>query len=244
MTTELGPAARALLDAARRGMSPDAAATRRVRAKIAAAVGRDAVAATSAKLAAGGKIAMVSVLAAVLTGAYLYARGHEQAMAPLPHVTAIESRPVPPEARQLEAPDPDEAPDVDLDAIELDPAPAAPPRLAPDVARPARARAAPSTAPAVATKPEVHSDLSREVELVDQAMAGLRRGDTAAALDAIHHYDLETAGRGQLAEDAAAIAVEALCQRGDPTSGAMLEAFERRWPHSAQRARLLGACHR
>jgi hypothetical protein len=107
---------------------------------------------------------------------------------------------------------------------------------------------APSSAPpAVATTPKVHgdrSDLSREVELVDQAMAGLRRGDTAAALDAIRHYDIETAGRGQLAEDAAAITVEALCQRGDPASGAMLEAFDRRWPHSAQRARLLGACHR
>jgi hypothetical protein len=104
-----------------------------------------------------------------------------------------------------------------------------------------------SAPPAVATTPKVHgglSDLSREVELLDQAMAGLRRGDTAAALDAIRHYDIETAGRGQLAEDAAAITVEALCQRGDPASGAMLEAFDRRWPHSAQRARLLGACHR
>jgi len=54
MTTELGPAARALLDAARRGMSPDAAATRRVRAKIAAAVGRDAVAATMFEAGAQG----------------------------------------------------------------------------------------------------------------------------------------------------------------------------------------------
>jgi hypothetical protein len=239
MTTELGPAARALLDAARRGMSPDGAATRRVRAKIAAAVGRDAVAATSVKLAAGGKIALVSVVAAALTGAYLYLRGGEQPVATIPHVTVVESRPVPPQTRHLEAPS------VDIDAIELDPPPPAPPRPAPHVARPVPARVAPSSAPpAAATRPEVHGDLSREVELVDQAMAGLRRGDTAAALDAIRRYDVETAGRGQLAEDAAAIAVEALCQRGDPTSGAMLEAFEHRWPHSAQRARLLGACHR
>lgn len=244
MTTELGPAARALLDAARRGMSPDAAATRRIRAKIATAVGRGGAAATSMKLAVGGKIAVVSVVAAVLTGAYLYARGHDQAIAPIPHATVIDGRPPPPEARQLEAPDADEAPDVDIDAIELDPAPAPPPRLAPHVARPAPARVEPSTAPAVATRPEVHGDLSREVELVDQAMAGLHRGDTAAALEAIRRYDIETAGRGQLAEDAAAITVEALCQRNDPASGPMLKAFERRWPHSAQRARLLGACHR
>jgi len=239
MTTELGPAARALLDAARRGMSPDAAATRRVRANIAAAVGRGAGAAASAKLAAGGKIAIVGVVAAALTGAYLYARADEPAVVALPHVTVTESRPLPPETRQLEAPR------VDLDAIELDPAPAVPPRPAPHVARPAASRMAASTAaPAAATVPRVHADLSREVELVDQAMAGLRRGDTAAALDAIRRYDIETAGRGQLAEDAAAITVEALCQRGDPTGGTMLEAFERRWPHSAQRARLLGACHR
>jgi hypothetical protein len=239
MTTELGPAARALLDTARRGMSPDAAATRRVRAKIATAIGPGAVAATSVKLAIGGKIAMVSVLAAALTGAYLYARGDEQAIATIPHVPVTESRPVPPQTGHLEAPS------ADIDAIELDPAPAAPPRPAPHVARPVPARVAPSPAPpAVAARPGVHGDLSREVELVDQAMAGLRRGDTAAALDAIRRYDIETAGRGQLAEDAAAITVEALCQRGDPASGAMLEAFERRWPHSAQRARLLGACHR
>ena len=239
MTTELGPTARALLDAARRGMSPDAAATRRIRAKIATAVGRGAMTATSAKIAAGAKIAIVGAVAAALAGAYLYARAHEQAVVAIPHVTAIESPPVPPQTTHLEAPG------GDLEAIELDPAPAAPPRLPPHVTRPSPARVAPSTAPpTAATRSAVHADLSREVELVDQAMAGLRRGDTAAALDAIHRYDLETAGRGQLAEDAAAIAVEALCQRGDPTSGAALEAFERRWPHSAQRARLLGACHR
>jgi hypothetical protein len=94
-------------------------------------------------------------------------------------------------------------------------------------------------------KPPVkHADLAREVALVDQAMAGLRRGDTTAALDAIHRYDAETAGGGQLAEDAAAIAVEALCQQGDGSASAKLDAFDRRWPHSAQRARLSTACHR
>jgi hypothetical protein len=239
MTTELGPTARALLEAARRGMSPDAAATQRIRAKIATAVGGGAVAATSVKLTVGAKIALVGALAAALAGAYLYARAGEQTIVAIPQVAVIESRPAPPQTTHLEAPS------VDLDAIELDPTPATPPRLAPHVTRPSPARVAPSTAPpAVVTRPTVHADLSREVELIDLAMAGLRRGDPAAALDAMRRYDVETAGLGQLAEDAAAITVEALCQRGDPASGARLEAFERRWPHSAQRARLLGACHR
>jgi hypothetical protein len=75
-------------------------------------------------------------------------------------------------------------------------------------------------------------------------MAALRRGDASEALAAIRDYDRETLGGGQLAEDAAAIAVEAMCQRGDAAASARLDAFDRRWPHSAQRARLQTACHR
>ena len=102
-----------------------------------------------------------------------------------------------------------------------------------------------SHAPVAPVPPPAKSaDLAREVALIDQAMVALRRGDSDGAVDAIRIYDRETAGRGQLAEDAAAIAVEALCHRGDAAASAKLDAFDHRWPHSAQRVRLTAACHR
>ncbi|HWU87301.1 MAG TPA: hypothetical protein VN253_08500, partial [Kofleriaceae bacterium] len=86
------------------------------------------------------------------------------------------------------------------------------------------------------------ADLAREVELVDRAMAALHRGDPSGALAAVHAHGVETAGAGQLAEDAAAIEIEALCRLHDPSVGAKLAAFDARWPESAQRARLPTRC--
>ena len=52
----------------------------------------------------------------------------------------------------------------------------------------------------------------------------------------------ETRGSGQLAEDAAAIEVEALCRLHDPSVSAKLDAFDARFPRSAQRSRLTTEC--
>jgi hypothetical protein len=84
--------------------------------------------------------------------------------------------------------------------------------------------------------------LKREIELVDDAMQALHRRDFAGALAAIHSYQLETSGAGQLAEDAYAIEVEALCATGDPAAPVKLATFLERWPRSAQRPRLGAAC--
>jgi len=73
-------------------------------------------------------------------------------------------------------------------------------------------------------------------------MGQLRHGDYTTALATIHTYDTETAGRGQLAEDAAAIEVEAECRSKSSTAAARFDAFDRAWPLSAQRARLVEAC--
>lgn len=73
-------------------------------------------------------------------------------------------------------------------------------------------------------------------------MAALRGGDAAGALKAVQRHAVETAGRGQLAEDAAAIEIEALCHLHDPTTNAKLEAFDARFPRSAQRSRLSNRC--
>lgn len=92
-----------------------------------------------------------------------------------------------------------------------------------------------------ASSPEPAS-LAREVELIDQAMIALRRGNPADALTSIRAHSLETRGAGQLAEEAAAIEVEALCRLGRPEAATKLAAFDERFPRSAQRARLTQSC--
>jgi len=83
--------------------------------------------------------------------------------------------------------------------------------------------------------------LAREVELVDRAMTALRLAQYDVELATIATFDRETAGQGQLAEDAAAIAIETHCKRHDRATE-LLDAFDRRWPSSAQRSRLTAAC--
>ena len=112
---------------------------------------------------------------------------------------------------------------------------------------PAVAPAAPEPAPAApgavpATGPAAGISLGREVELIDRAMAALRRGDPGAALRGMQDYAREAGGGGQLAEDAAAIEVEALCKLGDPAAADRRARFDTRFPRSAQRARLAAAC--
>ncbi len=244
MMHELGPNARALLDAAREGLGPDADAVRRMRAKIDASIAGGAAGA-----AAGGgggalavKLGIVAVVAAIAAGAFVYGRGGgEQAIEPrveLPLARAETATAVP--SREAAAP---EAPEEEI-------------VMAPIVREVERKRApivaispnAPSASPATAPAPAPpapaprRADLAREVELVDRAMAALRRGDPAGALAAVRVHVAETAGAGQLAEDAAAIEIEALCRLHDETAAAKLAAFDVRWPASAQRSRLTTRC--
>jgi hypothetical protein len=108
--------------------------------------------------------------------------------------------------------------------------PATPPHSAATHAAPAAPRRAPV------------ADLAREVELVDLAMAALNRGEPRVALSAVQRHAAETGGRGQLAEDAAAIEIEALCQLHDPATAIKRAAFDARFPRSAQRSRLEDRC--
>jgi hypothetical protein len=85
------------------------------------------------------------------------------------------------------------------------------------------------------------ASLGREVELIDNAMAAIRRHDAASALQTLTTFERETLGQAQLAEDAAAIELEARCAlREDVT--AKLAAFDTKWPSSAQRSRISTAC--
>jgi hypothetical protein len=252
MTHELGPGSRALLDAAREGLGPDPAAIRRMRAKIDASI---AGGAAGAGAATGGgalavKLGVACVIAALAAGALLYARRGEEsidpgAQDPGPRVTdrsgpassaersagatQLPSREAAPEARAPAAdPEIEMAPLVVGEVARRPRAPSASPAAAP--------------APAPAPAPPKGVELAREVELVDQAMAALRRGEPAAALAAVRVHAAETAGAGQLAEDSAAIEIEALCRLRDGAVAAKLAAFDARWPESAQRSRLTARC--
>lgn len=223
MTHDLGPTARALLDAAREGLAPDAATLARVRAKVAAT---STVAATGSALAI--KLALVGVAAVIATGVAL--------RAPV-------TRPVAPPTIELSAAATDAVPAVRVvaHAREATPPPSRP-AASPSRPRAVVTRAAPATIVPPPPSAARGIDLAREVQLVDDAMAALRRHDLGGALAAVRTHARETAGRGQLAEDAAAIEIEALCQLRDRGVAAKLAAFDARWPASAQRSRLTTSC--
>ncbi len=244
----LGPEARALLDAAREGLSPDPAAVRRVHARIHVATGGAAAAGT----ALGVKLALIALVAAgVVVGAGAYGRRGPAAV-PLPAIELANPPERPLEATAHEVPPP---PGDDEALIALLPVPHAPvrrtaphPAPEPKAVAPAAAMATPGAGPVAqpggqpGPQPGAPIELGREVELVDQAMAALRRGDPRAALRVMQDYAREAAGGGQLAEDAAAIEVEALCKLGDPSAVDRRARFDARFPRSAQRARLAAAC--
>ncbi|MBL9017560.1 MAG: hypothetical protein JNL83_25445 [Myxococcales bacterium] len=207
---ELSASARALLDAARDGLTPDAAAVRRVRDKVAAGT------AAGAGVALALKLGVLSVIAAVAIGGAVHASrdgggdGHAAPAIALPS-SGSESAPV----------------EVQSGGV-ADPAP------------PARA---PVPVPAIAMpRSEARADLAREVALIDRAMVALKAGDAREALMHVRTHGKETRGSGQLAEDAAAIEIEALCRLHDAAVSAKLDAFDARFPRSAQRSRLTTEC--
>jgi hypothetical protein len=243
---QLGPESRALLDAARDGLGPDEVAIRRMRARVSAlaaggalgiAAHSHAAAATTAtttastSLAIGGiaaKLAVVAITigAAVGTRAVIHARSSPAPRAPIVEVSTPSS-----------SLDRDElAPIVVEQVRETAPPPAPLPHVTPMPMPP------PVPMPPAPPPPPPAPSLARETELVDAALAAMSHGYLAEALVAIERYTTETAGRGQLAEDAATIEIEARCRLRDPRAAEGLAAFEARWPQSAERARLVAAC--
>jgi hypothetical protein len=253
---------RSLIAAAREGLAPDAAVAARVRAKVAAAVGASTAAATgsaAAIKAAGSASTLVKLAAALvavgtITAAAVVAQSERTPDAPRLSVTPTASddevrddiRVVAPSerlsehslARMIET----SAPIAAAHAGET-PTTATAEATAADVATADLAAASPHSRAAAATEadePEGAS-LAREVELIDLAMVSLRKRAPHAALEAIKAYHRVTHGRGQMAEDAAAIEIEARCNM-DLDATEHIERFDRKWPESAQRERIQTAC--
>ncbi len=232
----LSPRAQALLDAARDATGPDDAAIARMRGRIAGgAAGGVGVAAATKVVTAGGlsggaKLALaVLAVTAVGSGAWWIARGGDE---PRDRVQPPAKVAVQPSASALPAVTPAVPPPVSAPARS-----ARPDDPPPDVANGPTAPAPRRTPP-----PRAKLSLADEVALVDDAMAALRRDDAAAALAAADDHVTTFGRNGQLAEEAAAIRVEALCKLGDGRWSDALDAFDARWPRSAQRPRLTAAC--
>jgi hypothetical protein len=256
---------RSLIAAARQGLAPDAAVAARVRAKVAAAVGVGAatgsVAAIPTAKAAGSSAALLKLGAALLVigvvaTALVLTRPAHTPEAPRIAVTPRNTDDLRSEDRVVAS-----AP-VTERALAVRPgtheshalAPATPVEAAggaepsavePD--QPAQEETESADAAAKRTKRGADEELaegvslSREVELIDLAMVSLRKRAPHAALEAIKAYDRETHGRGQMAEDAAAIEIEARCNMNlDATT--QIERFDTKWPESAQRERIQTAC--
>lgn len=255
---------RSLIAAAREGLAPDAAVAARVRAKIAAATG--VAAATGAAVAVAvpkattgvtvakilGALLAVSVVASVAVvtrpdrttprAPQLELRSTEQAdeIRAEVHVVAPSDSTMPPAAKPRHDVHATHAGAIDPLAIEIDPAEdastATPPQTSGAADNPHTRRQRGS-----ADEDFDSISLSREVELIDLAMVSLRKNVPHAALEAIKAYNRETGGRGQMAEDAAAIEIEARCLQ-DMDVTALLDRFDHKWPESAQRERVQTTC--
>jgi len=256
--TQLGPTSRALVAAARDGLGdPDPATAARVRARIAAAIAGGAVAtstvATSSATSASTSPAASAVGSVSTTGS----------VAAIPAASAVASTlalklglvvvaigavvttgVVVDRTRSSPAGAPAIAAPITSDDEPHGTIHVAAPEARPDLGRLGRPAAVPSR-PAAGRPDAVPTvsgpTLAREVELIDRAMSELRLAHYATALLTIDLFERETAGHGQLGEDAAAIAIEAHCRLHDSVTG-MLDAFDRAWPSSAQRTRLTAAC--
>ena len=250
--SELGPIAKLLVEGARDGLAPDDAAIARVRARVAATVAAGAAATTigtgvaKASTAVASKLAIVAIVASVASGSAVLIAMH--ARAPQPQRASGPAMRV---TRDVTPSSPSPAP---IQHVEESPPPASPPPLSPSPSPRPHVAPAPRSSPApmpsapvpslspITPPPPPIATLAREVSLVDEANAALHAGHLDAALAAIDVYERETLGGGQLAEDAAAIELEALCKAHAPSAATKLADFDRRWPGSRERARVVAAC--
>ena len=216
---------RNLLEAAREGLSPDAAAMARVRAKVAASVtaSTGSAVAIPAKAATGlaVKVGIGVLVVAALGGAIVATRSRHGADSARIAITSTDG-------------------DERHDVIKVSTAEPRVTATTSGIARPTRKPTPVGVVPAPAPAAEPAS-LAREVELIDRAMLLVRRGDVRDAIGVFGTFERETRGHGQMAEDASAIEIEARCRLREDV-GDMLSAFDRRWPSSSQRSRLQSLC--
>jgi hypothetical protein len=231
---------RSLLNAAREGLAPGADVAARVRAKVAAAVTVPAATPVAAPVSAPGSSSLLLKLGAALlavgvVATVLVATPERAPEAPLVSVTSHDGDDAPEHVHVAAPNDPLVIPDAPARRGKHAVAPAV--VATPALADPSTDRASIERAP-VEREP---ATLSREVELIDLAMTSLRKNAPLVALEAIRAFEHETLGKGQMAEEAAAIEIEARCVLREDVTDALAR-FDRKWPESAQRERIQTAC--
>jgi outer membrane biosynthesis protein TonB len=258
---ELGPEARAILDAGRAGDEPTGDDRRRMRASImraiatGAAVGAASTAAetsAAAGLKAGAASAWKVVAGLLLAGAVASAGAaavHSAGDAP-PHPTAAaapvaSARTQPPALPPPDAPAPaaSEAPAPDPVPAAPTPPPApvpAPAALHPSAAPVASARGEASASAAPAPQPPPEDPLAAESRGLGAAYRAMQDGDPRRALALL---DEQQAKGSALREEREAARVLALCQAGRVDEGRAAAArFLQASPRSPLADRVRGAC--
>jgi hypothetical protein len=225
---------RSLLAAAREGLGPDAATAARVRARVASAVAPAAATTAAGSSGALLKLAALAVIAGVIATGFAIPRG-PRANAPTLSLRANDTdepaaRIAPTASRESALPRARNHAATSLTAADANNA-----SSTNREGEPASVTCEPAS---LAREP---ASLAREVELIDNAMSALRNSEPATALQTLAIFERETLGHAQLAEDAAAINLEARCAL-DQDVTARLAAFDAKWPSSAQRARISAAC--
>jgi hypothetical protein len=236
MTKPLGPLARNLVAAARSGLEPSAGSAARVRARVALVVrgGASAGAAPApvarrvSKLARTKLAAIVATTGALVVGGWFAA--HRATTVPQAPAIALSAPPLEVASSSR----------TRVTSITHDERVAAPSVTSTTVARITSVvpRANAASAQGVAD-PVAPPTLAREVALLDAAIASLKANAPAAALSTLATYARETQHHGQLAEDAAALEIDARCRAHEPVETQVVE-FGARWPSSVQR--LTSAC--
>jgi hypothetical protein len=112
----------------------------------------------------------------------------------------------------------------------------------PDADAPATAAPEIAPRPVMVEAPRPRATLAREVELVRAASDDVLAGHPALALAELATYSRETEGHGQLAEEAGATEVEALCTIHDPRARERFTWFATTWPASPEHDRLVALC--
>lgn len=174
----------------------------------------------------------------------LASRAHSEAADPTPPPieTTAAPDPAPRAPRAPAAAPPEPAADLPVTVSAVAPPPPAPP----DTRRPAEASTQATRGATPRTDPpppaESPQTLTAELEAVSSAQRALRSSKHAEALRAVRAYQREFPD-GQLADEAAAIEIEALCGMDSiDEARARAKAFATTFPSSLQRAKVDRSC--
>ncbi len=231
--SELGPQARALLDAARSGASPTPADAARLWGRVSDSLANGAASGATATAGIGSKIAMaLAIIATIGGGALLLAPARSTSTLTFA-APRVSEPPIAPPLTRAPPPTIEEQPALPLTTVPVEQLPRVPvPRIAP-----IRAVASVATVTAGASASASPASDDADVTMVRAAYVALRSGDAARALSLVDEH-ARRHPRSVLSEERDATRVLALCALGRRDSArTALQQFKLSFPSSTQLAR-------